>query len=107
MVPEMWYLELALGASKVHAYCNGRLMWRHTPWLGSNAAKGLLDLYVMLFRPVEGIMIAHLGRSIANLFWFGETAISHNNTFMQEAWTMEEVAFNVLGILIDLLYYIG
>ncbi|KAL9999174.1 hypothetical protein Hdeb2414_s0008g00293471 [Helianthus debilis subsp. tardiflorus] len=50
MVPEMWYLELALGARKVHVYCNGRLMCRHTPWLGSNAAKGLLDLYVMLFR---------------------------------------------------------
>ncbi|KAJ0808330.1 hypothetical protein HanPI659440_Chr01g0002241 [Helianthus annuus] len=52
-------------------------------------------------------MIAHSGRSVADLFWFGETVISHNNTFMQEAWTMEEVAFNVLGILIDLLYYIG
>jgi Protein of unknown function (DUF620) len=40
MAPEMWYIELALGGSKVHAGCNGRLVWRHTPWLGAHAAKG-------------------------------------------------------------------
>jgi hypothetical protein len=36
----MWYVELAVGGSKVHAGCNGRLVWRHTPWLGAHAAKG-------------------------------------------------------------------
>lgn len=40
MKPDMWYVELALGGSKVHAGCNGRLVWRHTPWLGAHAAKG-------------------------------------------------------------------
>jgi len=40
MVPEMWYIELAVGGSKVHAGCNGKLVWRHTPWLGAHAAKG-------------------------------------------------------------------
>ena len=40
MNPDMWYVELALGGSKVHAGCNGRLVWRHTPWLGAHAAKG-------------------------------------------------------------------
>jgi Protein of unknown function (DUF620) len=40
MAPEMWYIELALGGSKVHAGCNSRLVWRHTPWLGAHAAKG-------------------------------------------------------------------
>lgn len=40
MNPDMWYVELALGASKVHAGCNGKLVWRHTPWLGAHAAKG-------------------------------------------------------------------
>jgi hypothetical protein len=40
MAPEMWYIELAVGGSKVHAGCNGKLVWRHTPWLGSHAAKG-------------------------------------------------------------------
>lgn len=40
MAPEMWYVELAVGGSKVHAGCNGKLVWRHTPWLGAHAAKG-------------------------------------------------------------------
>ncbi|VAH28661.1 unnamed protein product [Triticum turgidum subsp. durum] len=40
MAPGMWYVELAVGGSKVHAGCNGRLVWRHTPWLGAHAAKG-------------------------------------------------------------------
>lgn len=40
MNPDMWYVELALGGSKVHAGCNGELVWRHTPWLGAHAAKG-------------------------------------------------------------------
>jgi hypothetical protein len=40
MAPEMWYMELAVGGSKVHAGCNGKLVWRHTPWLGAHSAKG-------------------------------------------------------------------
>ncbi|KAI8013254.1 hypothetical protein LOK49_LG05G01020 [Camellia lanceoleosa] len=40
MNPDMWYVELALGGSKIHAGCNGKLVWRHTPWLGPHAAKG-------------------------------------------------------------------
>lgn len=40
MDPDMWYVELAVGGSKVHAGCNGKLVWRHTPWLGAHTAKG-------------------------------------------------------------------
>ncbi|MFS7977562.1 hypothetical protein Hanom_Chr10g00905391 [Helianthus anomalus] len=40
MNPNIWYVELAHGASKVHAGCNGRLVWRHMPWLGAHAAEG-------------------------------------------------------------------
>lgn len=40
MNPDMWYVELALGGSKVRAGCNGKLVWRHTPWLGAHCAKG-------------------------------------------------------------------
>ncbi|MCI91643.1 hypothetical protein A2U01_0112937, partial [Trifolium medium] len=42
-------------------------------------------------------MIAHSGRSVVTLFRFGETAMSHTKTRMEEAWTIEEVAFNVPG----------
>ncbi|URE42752.1 hypothetical protein MUK42_15120 [Musa troglodytarum] len=169
MAPGMWYVELAVGGSKVRAGCNGKLVWRHTPWLGANAAKGPVrplrralqgldplttasmfsdaqcigekkvngeDCFILKlcadpqtlkarsegpaeiirhpkdgasymedshltriqsgvggdavywetsinssiddYRPVEGVMIAHSGRSVVNLFRFGEVA-SHQN----------------------------
>ncbi|XP_010532376.1 PREDICTED: uncharacterized protein LOC104808399, partial [Tarenaya hassleriana] len=199
MNPDMWYVELALGKSKVHAGCNGKLVWRHTPWLGPHAAKGPVrplrralqgldprttasmfanarcigekkvngeDCFILKlcadattlksrsegpaeiirhalfgyfsqktgllihledshltriqnnggeavywettinsflddYKPVEGIMIAHSGRSIVTLFRFGETAMSHTRTTMEEAWVIEEVAFNVPGLSVD------
>lgn len=199
MNPDMWYVELAIGGSKVHAGCNGSLVWRHTPWLGAHAAKGPVrplrralqgldprttanmfaearctgekkingeDCFILKlcadthtlkarsegpaeiirhvlfgyfsqktgllvhledshltriqanggeavywettinsflddYRPVEGIMIAHSGRSVVTLFKFGETAMSHTKTRMEEAWTIEEVAFNVPGLSLD------
>ncbi|KAL5706980.1 hypothetical protein ACHQM5_025084 [Ranunculus cassubicifolius] len=199
MAPDMWYVELAVGGSKVHAGCNGKLVWRHTPWLGAHAAKGPVrplrralqgldprttasmfadarcigekkvngeDCFILKlcadpqtlkarsegpaeiirhvlfgyfsqrtgllvhmedshltriqsnggdavywettinsflddYKPVEGIMIAHSGRSVVTLFRFGEMAMSHTKTRMEEAWTIEEVAFNVPGLSID------
>ncbi|KAF5951815.1 hypothetical protein HYC85_009759 [Camellia sinensis] len=199
MNPDMWYVELAVGGSKVHAGCNGKLVWRHTPWLGAHTAKGPVrplrralqgldprttasmfadarcigekringeDCFILKlcadpqtlkarsegpaeiirhvlfgyfsqktgllvhmedshltriqsnggdvvywettinsflddYRPVEGIMIAHSGRSVVTLFRFGEMAMSHTKTRMEEAWTIEEVAFNVPGLSID------
>ncbi|PSS19245.1 Protoheme IX farnesyltransferase [Actinidia chinensis var. chinensis] len=199
MNPDMWYVELAVGGSKVHAGCNGKLVWRHAPWLGAHTAKGPVrplrraiqgldprttasmfvdarcigekkingeDCFILKlcadpqtlklrsegpaeitrhvlfgyfsqktgllvhmedshltriqsiggdavywettinsslddYRPVEGIMIAHSGHSVVTLFRFGEMAMSHTKTRMQEAWTIEEVAFNVPGLSID------
>ncbi|EOX98409.1 hypothetical protein QUC31_015183 [Theobroma cacao] len=199
MNPDMWYVELAVGGSKVHAGCNGKLVWRHTPWLGAHTAKGpvrplrralqgldprttasmfadarcigekkingedcfilklctdpqtlkarsegpaeiirhvlfgyfsqktgllvhmedshltriqsnggdavywetTINSYLDDYRPVEGIMIAHSGRSIVTLFRFGEVAMSHTKTKMEEAWTIEEVAFNIPGLSVD------
>lgn len=40
MNPDMWYVELSVGSSKVRAGCNGKLVWRHIPWLGSHTANG-------------------------------------------------------------------
>ncbi|KAL1342831.1 hypothetical protein HN51_029323 [Arachis hypogaea] len=199
MNPDMWYVELAVGGSKVHAGCNGKLVWRHTPWLGAHTAKGpvrplrralqgldprttasmfadakcigekningedcfilklvtdpetlksrsegpaeiirhvlfgyfsqktgllvhiedshltriqsnggdavywetTINSYLDDYRSVEGIMIAHSGHSVVTLFRFGEMAMSHTKTKMEEAWTIEEVAFNVPGLSVD------
>ncbi|KAG8049088.1 hypothetical protein GUJ93_ZPchr0009g2255 [Zizania palustris] len=200
MAPEMWYIEMAVGGSKVHAGCNGKLVWRHTPWLGAHSAKGpvrplrralqgldpltaasmfagsrcigerkvngedcfilklcadpetlrarseglaeiirhvlfgyfsqktgllvhledshltriqsttggdavywetTINSFIEDYRPVEGIMVAHAGRSAVTLFRFGEVAMSHTKTRMEEAWSIEEVAFNVPGLSMD------
>ncbi|KAI5576952.1 hypothetical protein BDE02_09G080400 [Populus trichocarpa] len=199
MNPDMWYVELAVGGDKVRAGCNGKLVWRHTPWLGAHTAKGPVrplrralqgldprttasmfadarcigekningeDCFILKvladpqtlkarsegpgeiirhvlfgyfsqktgllvhmedshltrnqsiggdavywettinsflddYRPVEGIMIAHSGRSAVTLYRFGEVAMSHTKTKMEEAWTIEEVAFNVPGLSVD------
>ncbi|GJN12734.1 hypothetical protein PR202_ga31040 [Eleusine coracana subsp. coracana] len=236
MSPDMWYVELAIGGSKVRAGCDGRLVWRHTPWLGAHAAKGPVrplrralqvlssystdDLGVTLaeissqvpmkfatdrkqnklqgldplttaglfagarcvgektvgtedcfilklsadaetlrqrsegpaeivrhvlfgyfsqrtgllaqiedshltrihapagdavywettissfledYRPVDdgGVVVAHAGRSAVTLFRFGEVAMSHTKTRMEEAWTIDEVAFDVPGLSTD------
>lgn len=199
MNPDMWYVELAVGGSKVLAGCNGKLVWRHTPWLGAHTAKGpvrplrralqgldprttasmfadskcigekkingeecfilklcadpqtlkarsedpaeiirhalfgyfsqktgllvhmedslltrmqssggdavywetTINSFMEDYRPVEGIMIAHSGRSVVTLFRFGEMSMSHTKTRMEEAWTIEEVAFNIPGLSLD------
>ncbi|XP_022762364.1 uncharacterized protein LOC111308310 [Durio zibethinus] len=199
MNPDMWYVELAVGGSKVHAGCNGKLVWRHTPWLGAHMAKGpvrplrralqgldprttasmfanarcigekningedcfilklctdpqtlkarsegpaeiirhvlfgyfsqktgllvhmedshltriqsnggdavywetTINSFLADYRPVDGIMIAHSGHSVVTLFRFGEAAMSHSKTKMEEAWTIEEVAFNIPGLSVD------
>ncbi|KAG2314169.1 hypothetical protein Bca52824_017291 [Brassica carinata] len=199
MNPDMWYVELSVGTSKVRAGCNGKLVWRHTPWLGSHTANGPVrplrralqgldprttaamfaeskcvgekkvngeDCFILKlctdpgtlkarsegpaeivrhilfgyfsqrtgllvqfedsqltriqsnsgdavywettinssledYKQVEGIMIAHSGRSVVTLFRFGEVAMSHTRTKMEERWTIEEVAFNVPGLSRD------
>eukprot|EP01018_Ginkgo_biloba_P033373 Gb_31528 [translate_table: standard] len=53
------------------------------------------------YRDVDGVNIAHAGRSVLTLFRFGETANSHTRTRMEETWTIKEVAFNVQGLSTD------
>jgi Protein of unknown function (DUF620) len=53
------------------------------------------------YRMIEGIMIAHSGRSVVTLFRFGEMAMSHTKTRMEEVWSIDEVAFNVPGLSMD------
>ncbi|XP_068648017.1 uncharacterized protein [Aristolochia californica] len=40
MSPDMWLVELVVAGQKVVAGSDGKLAWRHTPWLGVHAAKG-------------------------------------------------------------------
>ncbi|MBA0855360.1 hypothetical protein Goshw_012535 [Gossypium schwendimanii] len=199
MNPDMWYVELAVSGCKVHAGCNGNLVWTHTPWLGAHTSKGpvrplrralqgldprttaimfanarcigekningedcfilklcagprtlkarsegpaeiirhvlfgyfsqktgllvqmedshltrfqstggdtvywetTINTFLEDYHPVDGIVIAHSGHTVVTLFRFGEVAMNHTKTKMEETWTIEEVAFNIPGLSVD------
>ncbi|KAH7307368.1 hypothetical protein KP509_22G055700 [Ceratopteris richardii] len=60
-----------------------------------------IESSVQDYRPVDGVNIAHSGHSVVTLFRFGEEAMSHTKTRMEEMWSIEEVAFNVEGLSLD------
>ncbi|KAL9409979.1 hypothetical protein AB3S75_048241 [Citrus x aurantiifolia] len=199
MLPGMWSLELVVGGNKVIAGSDGKTVWRHTPWLGTHAAKGpqrplrriiqgldpkitaslfakaqclgekrigddecfvlkvaadraavmersegpaevirhvlygyfcqksglliyLEDSHLTRvqtpendtiywettigssigdYSDVDGVLIAHQGRSIATVFRFGELSMQHSRTRMEEVWRIDDVVFNVPGLSMD------
>ncbi|KAG5240085.1 PLANT/T8K14-16 PROTEIN [Salix purpurea] len=199
MLPGMWSLELVVGENKVIAGSDGKTVWRHTPWLGTHAAKGPQrplrriiqgldpkntanlfgkaqclgekrigedDCFVLKvaadreaviersegpaevlrhvlygyfcqksglliyledshltrvqtpenetiywettigssigdYRDVDGVLIAHQGRSIATVFRFEELSVQHSRTRMEEVWRIDDVVFNVQGLSMD------
>ncbi|KZV32906.1 C-type mannose receptor 2 [Dorcoceras hygrometricum] len=196
MSPGMWSLELSVAGNKVVAGSDGNIAWRHTPWLGTHAAKGPQrplrriiqgldpkstaslfakaqclgekrigddDCFVLKvaadraavmernegpaevirhvlygyfsqksglliymedshltrvhstendtvywettigssigdYRDVDGVLIAHQGRTVATVFRFGETSMHHSRTRMEEIWRIHDVVFNVPGL---------
>ncbi|XP_022734238.1 uncharacterized protein LOC111287835 [Durio zibethinus] len=130
MMPGMWSLELVVGGNMVIAGSDGKTIWRHTSWLGTHAAKGPLrplrriiqdshltrvqtqknfSVYwettigssVGDYRDIDGVLIAHQGRSIATIFRFGELSLQHSRTRMEEIWRIDDVVFNVPGLSLD------
>ncbi|CAL9115792.1 unnamed protein product [Musa textilis] len=54
------------------------------------------------YRRVDGLMIAHSGRSVASLLRFGLGVREHRvSTHMEERWTIDDVLFNVPGLAAD------
>lgn len=53
------------------------------------------------YRDVDGVMIAHEGRTIATVFRFGEVSMQHSRTRMEELWVIDDVVFNVPGLSFD------
>ncbi|KAF7830996.1 uncharacterized protein G2W53_013329 [Senna tora] len=53
------------------------------------------------YRNVDGISIAHKGKSWVSLFRFGEGPGAHSRTRMEEVWEIEEVGFNIKGLSMD------
>jgi hypothetical protein len=60
-----------------------------------------MESLIQDYRTIDGINIAHAGKTSVSLFRFGESPESHSRTRMEEAWTIEEVDFNIKGLSID------
>lgn len=87
MSPGMWSLELVVGngtvcgggRDKVVAGSDGKIVWRHTPWLGTHVAKGP-------HRPLRRIIQGLDPKSTAKLFGeaqcMGEKRIGEEDCFV-------------------------
>ncbi|KAF6136625.1 hypothetical protein GIB67_016081 [Kingdonia uniflora] len=79
MSPAMWSIELVVAKNKVIAGSNGKIAWRHTPWLGTHAAKGPQ-------RPLRRIIQGLDPKTTANLFvkaqCLGEKRIGDDDCFV-------------------------
>ncbi|XP_030551107.2 uncharacterized protein LOC115755733 [Rhodamnia argentea] len=60
-----------------------------------------MESLIQDYRTIDGINIAHSGRTSVSLFRFGENSESHSRTRMEEVWAIEEVDFNIKGLSMD------
>ncbi|WOG93998.1 hypothetical protein DCAR_0313288 [Daucus carota subsp. sativus] len=61
-----------------------------------------MESLIQDYRTIDGVNIAHAGKTSVSLFRFGENSeVSHSKTRMEEVWTIEEVDFNIKGLSMD------
>ena len=60
-----------------------------------------MESLIQDYRTVDGIQIAHAGKTCVSLSRFGEGPHSHSRTRMEETWKIEEVDFNFKGLSMD------
>lgn len=53
------------------------------------------------YRYVEGINIAHTGRTKVTVFRYGEQSANHKRE-MEESWKIDEVDFNIWGLSMEI-----
>ncbi|PIN03937.1 hypothetical protein CDL12_23534 [Handroanthus impetiginosus] len=60
-----------------------------------------MESQIQDYRTINGVNVAHSGRTYVSLFRFGENSESHTRTRMEEIWSIEEVDFNIKGLSTD------
>lgn len=60
-----------------------------------------MESLIQDYRTVDGIQVAHAGKSSVSLFRFGENSDNHSRTRMEETWEIEEMDFNIKGLSMD------
>ncbi|KAG4964739.1 hypothetical protein JHK84_039362 [Glycine max] len=78
----------------------------HLLKLKSNASDAIfwetnMESLIQDYRTVDGINIAHGGKTWVALSRFGEGPESHSRTRIKEVWQIEEVDFNIKGLSMD------
>lgn len=61
-----------------------------------------MESLIQDYRIIEGLNIAHSGRTTVSLLRFGiENPERHTRTRMEEIWSIEEVDFNIKGLRME------
>lgn len=60
-----------------------------------------MESLIQDYRTIDGIQVAHAGKSSVSLFRFGENSDNHSRTRMEETWEIEEMDFNIKGLSMD------
>lgn len=60
-----------------------------------------MESLIQDYRTVDGVNIAHSGKTSVSLFRFGESSETHSRTRMEEEWEIDEVDFNIKGLSMD------
>ncbi|GAA0183367.1 lipase [Lithospermum erythrorhizon] len=60
-----------------------------------------MESQIQDYRTIDGVNIAHGGRTGVSLYRYGENSEGHTRTRMEEFWTIEEVDFNIKGLSVD------
>lgn len=60
-----------------------------------------MESLIQDYKTVDGINIAHAGKTWVTLSRFGEDPESHSRTRINEVWKIEEVDFNIKGLSMD------
>ncbi|KAM7272130.1 hypothetical protein ACFE04_031344 [Oxalis oulophora] len=60
-----------------------------------------MESLIQDYKTIDGINIAHSGRTSVSLFRFGESPETQSRTRMEEVWQIEEIDFNIKGLSMD------
>ncbi|CAK9142109.1 unnamed protein product [Ilex paraguariensis] len=60
-----------------------------------------MESLIQDYQTIDGVNIAHGGRTCVSLLRSGENSEGHSRTRMEEVWTIEEVDFNIKGLSTD------
>lgn len=60
-----------------------------------------MESQIQDYQTIDGVNIAHSGKTSVSLFRYGENSENHSRTRMEEVWSIEEVDFNIKGLSMD------